>query len=298
MRLAGGLALALAAASALAGSSLAIAAGIAVVIAFLATLIPESPYDGYPKYEVRRVTLSQVIVNLPLIAVYASTFGVYVVPEYSKIASAGLVLLVAVLTSGWHMDLIRPLRTMVLAALAFGAFVLITASFNVSPEDIRQGESRPWWGVALAAVALVPMLVPTPGSSRRSRLGRFALALPIAAVICVGAVYQLGTELAPTFLKDLLIATELHSSSVALVALIGAATVAAAIDVWSDAKIELSVLILDSSWHKWAGVLATAAAAAFVPPVVLMILAGAAVIINAVIWWHIGYVYIKYSSYP
>jgi hypothetical protein len=51
--------------------------------------------------------------------------------------------------------------------------------------------------------------VPTPGSSRRSRLGRFALASLIAAVICVGAVYQLGTELAPTFLKDLLIAAEL-----------------------------------------------------------------------------------------
>ncbi|MFC0105906.1 hypothetical protein [Kibdelosporangium aridum] len=294
MRLAGGLALAFAAASALAGSNLAIAAGIAVAIALLVILIPESPYE-YPGYEVTRVIISQVVVNLPLIAIYASTFGAYVVPEYPEIASASLVLLVAVLTSNWHMDRIHPLRTIVLTALAVGAALLITASFSESSEDVRQGQPQPWWGVALAAVALVPMLVPTPGSSRRSRLGRFALASLIAAAICGGAVYQLGTDLAPTFLKDLFVAAELGPLGVALVVLIGAATVTAVIDTWSDAEIELSVLG-GGWWPEWVGLLATAAMAAFVPPVLLMILAGAGVLINAAIWWHIGYVYIKYAS--
>jgi hypothetical protein len=292
VRLAGGLAFAFVAATALAGENVAIAAGIACVIAFIATLIPESP-DDYPGYEVVRVALSQVMVGFPLIAVYASTFGAYVVPEHPKVASTGLVFLAAALR--WHG--MRFLRTIMLLALAVGAAFLVTASVSGSPQDVSQGPSRPWWGVALAAVAMVPVLVPAPGSSRLSRLGGFVLASLAVAVIGVGTVYQLGVDLAPTFLKDLLIAAELGSHGTALVVLIGIATVFAAVDTGSDAMIELDVLN-DSWWTLGAGMLTTAAVAAYVPPVMLMILAGTGALVNAAIWWHIGYVWIKRSSYP
>ncbi|WP_255954063.1 hypothetical protein [Streptomyces odontomachi] len=51
---------------------------IAVVLAFFATLVPES--DNFPGWEIDRVLLSQAIVGLPLVAAYASTFAAYAVP--------------------------------------------------------------------------------------------------------------------------------------------------------------------------------------------------------------------------
>lgn len=282
MRLAGGLAIALATASALAGSDLVIAAGIAVVLAFFATLAPES--DNFPGWEINRVLLSQAIVGLPLVAAYASTFAAYVVPEHPQIAGAGLVLLAALLdNSGIWIK--RGLRTVVLWVLASGVMVLTIASYGASPEDTRQGEPQSWWEIALAALVLVPMLVSTPGSFR---FGRFTLALLTAGVIGIGAVYQLGTELSPTFLKDLLIAAELGPLGTALVVLVGVATVTAAIDTFSDAEVD----ILGGGFALMAGALATAAVAAFVPPVVIMILAGVGVVVNATFWC-----YIEYFSY-
>lgn len=282
MRLAGGLAIALATASALAGSGLAIAAGIAVALAFFVTLAPES--DNFPGWEINRVLLSQAIVGLPLVAAYASTFAAYVVPGHPQIAGAGLVLLAAYLdNSGTWIN--RGLRTLVLWVLAFGAVVLVIASYGASPEGARQAEPQSWWQIALAALVLLPMLVSTPGPYR---FGRFTLALLAAGAIGIGAVHQLGTDLSPTFLKDLLIAAELGPLDTALVVLVGVATVTAAIDTFSDADVD----ILGGGYALLAGALATAAVAAFVPPVVIMTLAGVGVLVNAMFWC-----YIEYFSY-
>ena len=279
MRVAGGLAIALATASALAGSRLAVAAVIAVVLAFLAAVVPES--DVFPGWQVDRVLLAQATVGLPLVAAYASTFASYVVPSHPRIASAGLVFLAAFLDNGgvW---IGHRLRAVVLWVLAFGAVVLALASLPASPEHVPQGEPGSWWGVAAAALVLLPVLVPTPGPARR---GRFALALLFAGALGIGTVRQLGTELEPTFLKDLLDAVDLGPLGVALVVLVGVATVAAAVDAFADTELD----VLGGGWAVAAGALATAAVAAFVPPVAIMMLAGAGAVVNAAYWYYVAF---------
>lgn len=279
MRLAGGLAIALAAATALAGPDVAIAAVIAVVLAFFATLVPES--DNFPGWEIDRVLLSLAIVGLPLVAAYASTFAAYVVPGHPRIAGVGLVLLAAYLDNGgvW----IAPrLRTVVLWTLAFGVFVLVIASVGAPPDHVPHGDPGSRWEIATAALVLVPVLVPAPGPSR---LGRFTLITLLAGITGIGVAHQLGTELSPTFLRDLLVAVELGPLGAALVVLVGVATVTAAVDTFADAQLD----VLSGGWSLAAGTLATAAVAAFVPPVVIMILAGVGAVVNAAFWYSIAF---------
>ncbi|WP_255954062.1 hypothetical protein [Streptomyces odontomachi] len=165
--------------------------------------------------------------------------------------------------------------------LAFGVFVLVIASVGAPPDHVPHGDPGSRWEIASAALVLVPILVPALGPSR---LGRFTLITLLAGITGIGVVHQLGTELSPTFLRDLLVAVELGPLGAALVVLVGVATVAtvaAAVDTFADAQLD----VLSAGWSLAAGTLATAAVAAFVPPVVIMILAGVGAVVNAAFWY-------------
>jgi hypothetical protein len=273
VRLAGGLVIALAVAASLAGSGLAIAAGIAVLLALLAALVPD-PYGRPawdrewvgPPWAEKRIRRVRMVALLPLIAVYAHAFAAYVVPDYPQIASAGLVL-IAVALNGSAIWISAPIRMMVLGLLIVGTVVLAGFSFGHSPGNTPPGEPKPWWAIALAALVLFPLLVPKPGALL---WGRFIVSTLLGVALGISTVHQLGTGLSFTFLKDLLVAAQGASLGTVLVVFVGIATVTAAIDTVADAELEF----LD--WEEWVAILATIALAVFAGPVVLLITAGVA----------------------
>jgi hypothetical protein len=242
VRLAGGLVIALAVAASLAGSGLAIAAGIAVLLALLAALVPD-PYGRPawdrewvgPPWAEKRIRRVRMVALLPL--------------------------------NGSAIWISAPIRMMVLGLLIVGTVVLAGFSFGHSPGNTPPGEPKPWWAIALAALVLFPLLVPKPGALL---WGRFIVSTLLGVALGISTVHQLGTGLSFTFLKDLLVAAQGASLGTVLVVFVGIATVTAAIDTVADAELEF----LD--WEEWVAILATIALAVFAGPVVLLITAGVA----------------------
>jgi hypothetical protein len=273
VRLAGGLVIGLPVAASLAGSGLAIAAGIAVLLAVVATMLPD-PYglpawrrDGVgPGWAELLISRVRMVALLPLIAVYAHAFAVYVVPDYPRLASAALVLL-AVMLNNAAVWISQPIRMVMLGLLIVGTVVLTGSSFGPPPAVLAPGEAKPWWGIALAALALFALLVPRPGEML---WGRFVVTTLLGVAFGISTVHQLGTKLSLTFLNDLLIAAHGAPLRTVLVVLVGIATVTATIDTVADAELEF----LD--WQETVAIVATIALAVFATPVVLLITAGVA----------------------
>ncbi|ANZ40490.1 hypothetical protein BBK82_35235 [Lentzea guizhouensis] len=292
MRLAGGIVVALGVAAPLAGRGLAVAAGIALVLALLATALPDHygrphwdrPWVG-PGWAELQISRVRMITLLPLVSVYAHAFAVYVVPGHPKIASAGLILVAVALNNSAYW--ISPaLRMVVVSLLIVGAVTLVGAGLSARPglvpagEQWSAGEQKPWWAVFLAALALLPLLVPRPGELR---WGKFLLSALLGAALGVAAVRLLGTDLSITYLKDLLVAADGAFLGTVLVVFVGIATVTATVDVVADAALEF----LD--WEDTAAILATIAFTVFAPPAVLLVTAGIATSAWAAFRFYIEY---------
>jgi hypothetical protein len=260
-----GLLMALPVAGLLAGKYLLLAAGIAVVPAAVAIKAREpAPYAG-----ARVVWVLRPLMLLSLVAVYASVFGAYVLPEHQTLAAAGMVVVVAAVYR-----FIRIPRSLVWVA-AFGILGASAWYHRDSPPELVRAPSFlhldggiSWWRVALAALVLFAVLVPLPPdqSVGGRAVRRFVTGVILGGLLTFAALRWLGTDLSLTFTRELVADSHLPALATAAVVIgsVGIFTPVVASDLYGEAMLAVG---------DWFGVVA-AGALVFAGPLIVMLVAG------------------------
>jgi hypothetical protein len=268
-----GVLVALPVAGLLAGKYLVLAAGVAVVLGAVAISAREpAPYAG-----ARVAWVLRPLTMLSLVAVYASAFGAYVLPEHQKFAGAGMVVVVAVIY-----NFLRLPRSLVWIA-AIGTLGASVWYHRDSPPELVRAPSFlhldggiSWWRIALATLVLFAVLVPLPPErpvGGRAH-GRFVTGVILGGLLTFAALFWLGTHLSLTFVRELVAQTHLPTLATAAVVICTVAvfTTVVAYDVFGEAMLASDELF---------GVVA-AGALVFAGPLIVMVVAGALMVTYAV----------------
>ncbi|GAA1981100.1 hypothetical protein [Amycolatopsis minnesotensis] len=146
--------------------------------------------------------------RLALVPLAAVSFAAYLVPSHPVLAAVTVVTVVTVVTAAdaAGLDFARYARGWVLALLLLALAVLVVLCTAITPLRLSEGGAHA--NVAIAAVALFPLLARAPGKHAGWWLTGTAVA---AAVLSAAALYQLGPlrlGLSPAPLRDVLAAAD------------------------------------------------------------------------------------------
>lgn len=264
MRLAGALLVTLAAGAAGAGFWVLGGVLLAALIAVAASRLPALGDDPAARIVGGLSRLAQIVV-------LAQAFGAYVFPVQPGYAAAALVVFVA--AAGFAgLRLPDLLVKWVLGALLAAAAVLVAMCLAVAPVSQTGGiGTPPVAGIVVAALFLLPFLVPEPGERSTGR----ALVLSLVAVaVTAVTLLQLGPVrlgLSGTAMRDLLSAADAGQLQPLLTVIAVLATLPAAFTTFVGARQRFAPS--GGAPVAVAAVLA-AAAAAFVPLPAVLLVAG------------------------
>lgn len=228
VRVAAGIVIALAVAASYGGAWLIAAGAVAAVLAFGSIL-----FAGEPDSPDRRLAIVKTISRLSSAAIFATAFGVYLVPGNPRLAAAVL-LLVAVGLAELGIGLTDSVKRAVTVVLGLGGALLLAVSFGIEPVNTTPSPGSSPLGFVLAVAALYPVFVTARGPKP---LLRYLVTAVFGLAIIAGAVYQVGAGrlgLSLTSMKDLVAAADAGQFMTALLIFVALATITATIGAVAD----------------------------------------------------------------
>jgi hypothetical protein len=224
VRLGAGILIALAAATASAGTWVLAAIVVAGLLSAAASRTVPSGQD----------TLGAAAA-LARVAVFGRVFGAYLFPLHAGIAAAALVLAVTAADLA-GLRLPEWSRRWVAAVLAVAAGVLVALCAAITPVSLTDAAAPSAAGLPLAVVLMFPWLLP---DRRDHAVRRVAGATAAALLVAGAALYQLGPVrlgLSVVSLRDVLAAADAESLLPVLAVVVVFATVSAGLGTMADVR--------------------------------------------------------------